>query len=130
MKIVDHLNVFNTLICQLSSMGITYHDEDKAITLLCLFHDYWDYLVTIMWFISTYSIYYETIMGAFFYEEMRKISTKETSIEETMVVIGRSTERRKNHRGRSRSKSKGKKSKYKCWFCGKSRHLKKDCWKR
>jgi hypothetical protein len=28
-KIVDHLNVFNTLIFQLSSMDVTYEDEDK-----------------------------------------------------------------------------------------------------
>jgi len=47
-----------------------------------------------------------------------------------MVVRGRSTERGKNHRGTSRSKSRGKKSKHKCWFRGKSGHLKKDCWKR
>jgi hypothetical protein len=36
-KIVDHLNVFNTLICQLSSMEVKYEDEDKAVTLLCCF---------------------------------------------------------------------------------------------
>jgi hypothetical protein len=28
------------------------------------------------------------------------------------------------------SKSKYSKGKGKCWFYGKSRHLKKDCWKR
>jgi hypothetical protein len=32
MKIVDHLNVFNTLICQLFGMDVTYEDEDKAVT--------------------------------------------------------------------------------------------------
>ena len=35
MKIVDHLNVFNTLIFQLSSMDVKIDDEDKTINLLC-----------------------------------------------------------------------------------------------
>ena len=35
-EIVDHLNVFNTLICQLSSMDVTYEDDDKEVKLLCL----------------------------------------------------------------------------------------------
>ena len=34
-KIVDHLNVFNTLICQLGSMDVKLKDEDKIVTLLC-----------------------------------------------------------------------------------------------
>jgi hypothetical protein len=33
--IVDHLNTFNTLIVQLTSMEVKLEDEDKAITLLC-----------------------------------------------------------------------------------------------
>jgi hypothetical protein len=35
MKIVDHLNTFNTLLVQLDSMGVKFESEDKAITLLC-----------------------------------------------------------------------------------------------
>jgi hypothetical protein len=60
---------------------------------------------------------------------LEKKNRKEISTTEAMVVRGRSTERGENQRGTSRSNSKGKKSKQKCWFCGKSRHLKKDCWK-
>jgi hypothetical protein len=47
-KIVDHLNVFNTLICQLSSMEVKYKDEDKTITLLSSLLEPWDHLVTSM----------------------------------------------------------------------------------
>ena len=34
-KFVDHLNTFNTLIFQLTSMEVKFEDEDKAIKLLC-----------------------------------------------------------------------------------------------
>jgi hypothetical protein len=47
-----------------------------------------------------------------------------------MVVKGRSTEGGKDQKGTTKSKSKDSKGKGKCWFCGKSGHLKKDCWKR
>eukprot|EP00253_Pinus_taeda_P015642 PITA_15642 len=46
-----------------------------------------------------------------------------------MMVKGHSKERCFSRQSDSRSKSKGKKSKVKCWFCGKSGHLKKDRWK-
>jgi hypothetical protein len=35
-KIVDHLNIFNTLICQLTSMDVKYEDEDKEVTRYCV----------------------------------------------------------------------------------------------
>ena len=38
-NIVDHLNVFNTLIFQLTSMDVKIDDEDKAINLLCTLHE-------------------------------------------------------------------------------------------
>jgi hypothetical protein len=129
-KIVDHLNVFNTLISQLTAMEVKFDDEDKAIMLLCSLPESWDHMVTTVWFNTTDAIDYDTIVGALLCEEMRKKSNKENSTTEAMVVRIRSTERGKSERGTSRSKSKGKKGKHKCWFYGKSRHLKKDCWKR
>jgi hypothetical protein len=48
MKINDHLNVFNTLICQLTSKEVKFEDEDKYVTLWCLLPESWDYLVTTM----------------------------------------------------------------------------------
>ena len=130
MKIVHHLNVFNTLICQLNSMEVKFEDKDKAFTLLCSLPESWDHLVKNVWFNTTDSIDYDIVVGAFLPAEMRKKSTKETSTIQAMVVKGRSIERGKDQRGTSRSNSKGKKGKKKCWFCGKYGHLKKDCWKR
>jgi hypothetical protein len=129
-KIIDHLNVFNTLICQLTNMEVKFEDEDKAVTLLCSLPESWDHLVTTMWFSTTDTIDYDIVVGALLSEEMRKRSSKETSTTEAMVVRGRSTEGGKDQKGTTRSKSKDSKGKAKCWFCGKSGHLKKDCWKR
>jgi hypothetical protein len=118
------------LICQLTSMDVRYDDEDKEVTLLCSFPESWDHLVTSMWFSTTDTIEYDTFVGALLSEEVWRKSNLETSTSEAMVARGRSKERGENSRGTSRSKSKGKKGKQKCWYCNKSGHLKKDCWKR
>jgi hypothetical protein len=47
MEITDHLNVFNTLICQLTNMEVKFEDEDKEVTLLCSLPKSSDHLVTI-----------------------------------------------------------------------------------
>jgi hypothetical protein len=52
-KITDHLNVFNTLICQLNSMDVKPDDEDKVVTLLCSLPESWDHLVTSISFSTT-----------------------------------------------------------------------------
>jgi hypothetical protein len=87
-KIVDHLNIFNTLICQLTSMDVKYEDEGKVVTLLCSLAESWDHLVTSMWFITTYTIDYDTIVGALLAKEMGRRSSKETSTIQAMVVRG------------------------------------------
>jgi hypothetical protein len=129
-KIVDHLNTFNTLLVQLTIMGVKFESEDKAITLLCSFRASWDHFVTSISFSSTESIEFDDIVGALLSEETRKKSNLETSTSEVMMVRGRPKERGHSQKDFSQSKLKGKKRNLKCWFCGKSRHLKKDCWKR
>ena len=80
-------------------MDITYADEDKVIMLLCSFPESWDHLVITMWFSSTDAIDYDIVVGALLFEEMRRISSKETSTTEAMVVRGRSIEGGKDHKG-------------------------------
>jgi hypothetical protein len=45
-KIDDHLNTFNTLLVQLTSMGVKFEYEDKAITLFSSLPTSWDHFVT------------------------------------------------------------------------------------
>jgi hypothetical protein len=87
-KIVCHLNFFNTLIFQLTSMEVKFEYEDKAVTLLCPLPESWDHLVTTVWFNTTDAIDYDIVVGALLSEEMRRRSSKETSTIEAMVVKG------------------------------------------
>eukprot|EP00253_Pinus_taeda_P028237 PITA_28237 len=128
--ITDHMNTFNTLLVQLESIEVKFESEDKAITLLCSLPESWDHIVTSKSLSSSETLEFEDVVAYLLSEETRRRSNLETSTSEAMMVRGRSKERRFNRHNDSRSKSKGKKSKVKCWFYGKSGHLKKDCWKR
>jgi hypothetical protein len=64
-KVVDHLNTFNTLIVQLTSMEVKFKDEDKAITLLCSLPESWDSLVTSISFSSIDVLDYDICCGSF-----------------------------------------------------------------
>jgi tRNA uridine 5-carbamoylmethylation protein Kti12 len=52
-KITDHLNTFNTLLVQLTSMGVKLKSKYKMITLLCSLPESWDHFVTSISFSST-----------------------------------------------------------------------------
>jgi hypothetical protein len=70
-KINDQLNVFNTLICQLTNIEVKFKDEDKVVTLLFSLPKSWDHLVTTVWFNTIDSIDYDTIVGDLLSEETR-----------------------------------------------------------
>ena len=78
-KIVDHLNTFNTLLVQLTSMGVKFESEDKTITLLCFLSASWDHFVTSISFSATENIEFDVNVGPLLFEETRKKSNLETS---------------------------------------------------
>jgi hypothetical protein len=92
-KIAHHLNTFNTLLLQLTTMGVKFKFENKAIRLLCFVFESWDQFVTSISFTSTEKIEFDVIVGYLLSEETRKKYNLETSTSEAMVVIGRYKER-------------------------------------
>ena len=69
-KVAEHLNVFNTLICQLSDMEVKMQEEDKAITLLCSLLESWDHFVTSISLSTADSLKFESVVGALLSEEV------------------------------------------------------------
>ena len=63
-KVAEYLNVFNTLICQLSDMEVKIWEEDKAITLLCSLPKSWDHFVTSISLSTVDSLKFESFVGA------------------------------------------------------------------
>ena len=49
-KIVDHLNVFSDLTCQLTNLGDKFNNDEKVVALLCTLPKSWNNLITSMWF--------------------------------------------------------------------------------
>ena len=109
-SIIDHLNVFNTLLVQLESIEVKFESEDKAITLLCSLPESWDHFVTSISLSISETLEFDDVVGALLSEETRKRSNSKTSTSEVMMVRGHSKERHFIKHNNSQSKSKGKKS--------------------
>ena len=92
-NIVDHLNVFNTLIFQLSSMDVKIDDEDKSVNLLCTFPESWVQVVSSISLSTTDTLEFYNVVGALLSEELRKKSSLETSSPKALVVRGRSKDK-------------------------------------
>ena len=101
-KLADHLNIFNTLICQLSSMDVKIDDEDKAVDLLCTLPESWGQVVSSISLSTTDTLEFDNVVGALLSEELRKKTNLETSSPEALVVRGQSKEKGEKSRGTSR----------------------------
>ena len=79
---------------------------------------------------------FDDVIGAILSEETRRKSSGGSTSRSALNAQsrGRTTERGSNsgNRGKSRGKSKGRRSQLRgpknCWYYGKPRHKKKDCW--
>ena len=67
---IKHLNAFNTLVSQLSSVDIKISDEDKCISLLCSLPNSWDSLVIEIGSTAT-ALQFDEIISSLLTEEMR-----------------------------------------------------------
>jgi len=113
-NIVEHLNVVNTLIFQLSNMEVKFQEKDNSITLFCSLLESWDHFVTSISLRTTKFLEFDSVVWALLFEEVQRNSNIKTSTPEAMVARGQSKERGEKEKSSSRSKSKGKKCKAKC----------------
>jgi len=123
-SVADHLNDFNTVTSQLSSVGVNFDDEIRALLFLCSLPESWNGLVmAISNSVSGSStLKFDDVVGAILSEEMRRKSSGAESRGRKMERGKSSGYRSKSRKGRSKSRSG-----IVCWKCGKKGHLKRDC---
>jgi hypothetical protein len=129
-SVVNHLNIFNTVVSQLVSVEIKISDEYTCINLLCSLPDSWDSLVVSIGS-NTTTLKFDEVVSSLFSEEMRRKNMEGQRID-TLFARGCSHERNRykfsngisNSKGRSKSPRKIVRV---CWRCGKEGHYKKKC---
>jgi len=82
-SITDHLNLFNMIIAQLTSVGVKIEDEDHCMLLLCSLLDTWDHLVMAIGSTTT-TFKMEDVVASLLLEEMQRKSSK--MAKEALVV--------------------------------------------
>ena len=70
--VIEHLNVYNTLVSQITYFGIKMDEEDKCITLLCSLSDSWDNLIVATGSSSQETLKFDEIVSYLLSEEMRR----------------------------------------------------------
>jgi hypothetical protein len=131
--VAEHLNEFNTVTNQLSSVKVEFDDEVKAPLILCSFPERWNYLVMVLsnYVSGSNTLKFDDAVGVILSEEMRQKIAGETSGN----VLNMENRGRKKDRGKGsencenyrRGRSKSILGKIECWNCGKKGHLNKDC---
>eukprot|EP00253_Pinus_taeda_P019248 PITA_19248 len=70
-SVTEHLNAFNTVVSQLSSIDIKISNEDNCISLLCSILDSWDILVIAIGS-NVVALQFDEIVSSLLTEEMRQ----------------------------------------------------------
>jgi hypothetical protein len=130
--VAQHLNEFNTITSQLSSVEIDFDDEIHALIVLASLPNSWEAIrIAVSNSAGKSKLIYEDIQDLILSKEVRRKDGGETSTSSAALNLetrGRGHDRNsckgksKTEKGRSKSRS-GKP--LECWNCGKISHFKK-----
>ncbi|KOM52532.1 hypothetical protein LR48_Vigan09g119100 [Vigna angularis] len=133
----QHINELNTITIQLSSVGINFDEEVRALILLSSLPESWNATVTAVSSSSgSNKLKFDDVRDLVLSEEIRRRESGEPS---TSSVLHTESRGRSSTRGTGRGKSKERQSKSRnhqssnksktieCWNCGKTGHYKNQC---
>ena len=115
--VADHLNEFNIVTSQLSSMGINFDEEIRALLILCSLPESWNDSVMDVsnFFFESNTLKYDDVIGVILSEETRRKTSGGSTSGSALNAQRKDkmNERGNNSRNnrKSRGKSKGKRSK-------------------
>ena len=102
-SVAEHLNEFNTITSQLSSVKITFAEEVRALLILCSLLESWNSLVMAVSnsVSGKNTLVFDDIVGVILSEEMRRKSTGETPTSSNSLL-------NVENKGRSKCKAKNR----------------------
>ncbi|CAA0838475.1 Probable prolyl 4-hydroxylase 11 [Striga hermonthica] len=136
----QHVNIFNQVVTDLTSLEVKIEDEDKAMILLCSLSPSYKHMVTTLTY-GKETIKTEEITSALLaHNQWKQKSGESSSQSDSLYVKGnqdrgrrqvRDNSGNRNFRSKSRYKSKGRKT-VTCYKCKEQGHFKRDCpkWKK
>jgi hypothetical protein len=132
--VAQHLNEFNTITNQLSSMEINFDDEIRALIVLASLPNSWEAMRMVVSNSAGKSILrYEDIRDLILNEEVRRRHRGETLSSGFALNLETSGRGQEKNSSRSRSKSRkgrsksGSRQQTECWNCGKTGHFRRNC---
>ena len=132
--VAAHVNEFNTIVNQLSSVEIEFDDEVRALILLASLPNSWEPMrAAVSNSVGTQKLKFNDVRDRILAEEVRRIDSGEASTSSAFNVENRGRNPDRNNRSNGRSKSRNGWGQFKfrqpaeCWNCGKTGHINKNC---
>ncbi|RVX12493.1 Retrovirus-related Pol polyprotein from transposon TNT 1-94 [Vitis vinifera] len=136
-SVAQHLNEFNTITNQLSSVEIDFDDEIRALIVLASLPNSWEAMrMAVSNSTGKEKLKYNDIRDLILAEEIRRRDAGETSGSGSALNLEtrsrgnnrNSNQGRSNSRNSNRNRSKSRSGQQvQCWNCGKTGHFKRQC---
>ena len=130
-SIVDHINEFNMIVSQLSSVKINFEDEIKALILMSSLPESWHNVVAAISSSRGFDkLKFDEIRDVVLSESIRKREIRNSSGSALNVDRWGRSKLKGPNKGRSKSKNREKspnRLNVMCWNCGEKGHFRTSC---